>query len=145
MSHGKMIIRYNGKNELLKRHPEEMKWIYMHRYKEVQPDIDENLVIETTLFDGSNVCFSLSSAILYQNLLVDNKKTWVTSERDFADFSLVNIDNEQVVFNGHIVFHKAITPEFTSRESYKILLFFRNSKDLMELLDKNNIDYLYHS
>lgn len=143
--HGKMIIRYESKNELLKRHPEEMKRIYMHPCKKVQPDIDENLVIETTLFDGSSVCFSLSSSALYRNLLVDNEKTWVTSERDFADFYLVNIDKEQVVFKGQIVFYKAITPEFTSRERYDILLFFNNSKDLMELLDNNNIDYLYHS
>ncbi len=143
--HGKMIIRYNGNNELLKNHPDEMKWIYMHRSKEVQPDVDENLIIETTLFDGLSVCFSLSSANLYRNLLGDNEKNWVTFERDFADFHLPNIDNEQVVFKGHIVFYKAITPEFTSRESYEILLFFKNSKDVMELLDKNKIDYLYHS
>jgi hypothetical protein len=142
---GKMIIRYKGKNELLKNHPDEMKWIYMHRNKEVQPDADENLVIETDLFDDTNVCFSLSSANLYCGLLVDNKKTWVTTEEDCAVFYQVNIDNEQVIFEGSIGFKKEITSEFFSHESYQILLFFKNSKDFMELLDKNNIDYIYHS
>lgn len=143
--HGKMIIRYKGNNELLKNQPEKMKRIYMHRSKEVQPDVYENLIIETELFDGSSVCFSLSSANLYCSLLIDNEKTWVTSEEDCAVFYEVNLDNEQVIFEGSINFNKEITPEFTSRESYQIILFFKNSKDLMELLNKNNIDYINHS
>jgi hypothetical protein len=143
--HGKMIIRYKGNNELLKVLPEKMKRIYMHRSMKVRPDVHENLIIETELFDGLNVLFSLSSANLYCGLLVDNDKTWVTSEEDCAAFYEVNIDSEQVVFEGSISFHKEITPEFISRESYQILLFFKNSKDLMELLDKNKIDYIYHS
>jgi hypothetical protein len=143
--HGKMIIRYKGNNELLKIQPEKMKRIYMHRYMKVQPDVHENLIIETELIDGSNVCFSLSSANLYRGLLVDDEKIWVTSEEDCAVFYEVNIDSEQVILEGNITFHKEITSEFISRESYQILLFFKNSKDLMELLDKNNIDYIYHS
>lgn len=138
--HGKMIIHYKGNNLLLKRHPEEMKRIYMHRSMEVQPDVDENLIIETELFDGSSVCFSLSSANLYRNLLVDNEKTWIKSERDFNSFYLKNTDNEYIILEGSIVFYQEITPEFTSRERYTAQLIFKNSTDLLELLNRNNIN-----
>lgn len=144
--HGKMIIRYKGNNELLKIQPEKMKRIYMHRSMKVQPNHYENLIIETELFDGTNVCFSLSSANLYRNILIDNEKTWVTTEEeDYAPFYKANIDNEQVIFEGSITSHKEIAPGFISRESYEILLFFKTSKDLMDLLNKNNIEYQYHT
>jgi hypothetical protein len=143
--HGKMIIRYKGNNELLKVLPEKMKRVYLQRSKKVQQNVCENLVIETDLLDGSKVCFSLSSANLYCSLLVDKEITWTISEENCAVFYEVNIDNEQVIFEGSISFNKEIAPEFISRESYQILLFFKNSKDLMELLDRNNTDYIYHS
>lgn len=143
--HGKMIIHYKGNNELLKWKPPIMKRIYMHRILEVQPDVYENLIIETELVDGSSVCFSLKSANIYFSLLVDNEKKWVTSEEDGACFYEANIDNEQVVFEGSLSFKKEITPEFISHEGYQIILFFKYSKDLKELLDKNSIDCIYHS
>lgn len=152
--HGKMRIRYKGNNELLINHPDEMKRIYMHRSKEIMPEVYENLIIETKLFDGTNVCFSLCSSHLYNNLSINNKKTWVRygregeedeMEENYGVHHYANIDNEQVIFEGNIVFHQEISPEFVSYESYDFLLFFNYTKDLLELLNKNKIDYLYHS
>ncbi len=156
--HGKMLIRYKGNNELLKIQPEKMKRIYMHRSKEVQPGGYENLIIETELFDGSNVCFSLCSSHLYNSLLINNEKKWIRYGREegeegedeemkggYGMYDYVNIDNQQVVFEGNIGFYKEISPEFISYEVYDFLLFFNYSKDLLELLDKNEVRYTFHS
>lgn len=77
--------------------------------------------------------------------MANNEKTWITSDEDGACFYNAHIDNEQIVFEGSLNFKKEITPEYISREGYQIILFFKNTKDLIELLDENNIDCIYHS
>jgi hypothetical protein len=145
MGHGKMLISYNGHNELLKSKPAEMKEIYMYRNKEIKQDLYEDMVIETKLFDGTEICFSLVSANLYYKELVADGEIWINSYDNFADFSEIKIDNQQIIFQGHIVMDKKITYDFVSHEEYKVILFYSNTKDLIQLLDQFDKEYNYHT
>ncbi|MES2544905.1 MAG: hypothetical protein V4548_08465 [Bacteroidota bacterium] len=140
--HGKMLIQYKGKNELLLHKPPILKRFFMQREKQILKNVRDNLVIETELIDGTTVCFSIKSADIYIQSFDGDNKIWKNFEEDCLFIESVNIDNEFVIFKGSLNFNKEIIPEFISREVYEIVLFFKNSKDLMELLDKNEIEYL---
>ncbi|WP_291098483.1 MULTISPECIES: hypothetical protein [unclassified Flavobacterium] len=143
--HGKMIIRYKGNNELLRFQPCKMRRIYMHREKKIQADVYENLLLETQLFDGTNICFSVKSSNLYYRHHIDGEEIWIHSEPSFVHFTFVNVDDEFVLFDGQITFVKEISRDFIINEDYDIMLIYRKSKDWMDLLEKNNIEYELHS
>lgn len=143
--HGKMTIRYNGNNVNMMLQPSKMRRIYMQRYKDVSADISENMVIETLLFDGTSILFSLSSHKVYYKSTDKNNEFWICSESSYADFGYINVDDEFIIFEGQITFVKEIIPDFIINEDYNIMLIFRKSNDWMDLLEKNNIDYELHS
>ena len=141
---GKMILRYKGPNHALLNQPTKIFNILMGKYIYIKPEIREKLIIETDLFDGTNVCFSLSSANLYTRNLVNNENEWETNEDNCSCFNYVNVDKEQVIFEGSIHFIKKFSQDFSIRENYQVIIIFKNSKDLIDSLDKNNIEYEFH-
>lgn len=153
---GKIILRYLCSNNLLEAHPDEMKQIYLQPSLEIRPDLIENLVIETTLFDGLSVCFSLISGHLYHHSLINNEMVWVRFnnavegdeedlENNFGSYYNADLDKEQAVFEGSISFIKDISPEFKSFERYEFIMLFNHSKEIRELLDKYEPRYTFHA
>lgn len=145
INHGKMIIRYKGRNELLKSRFRKMREIYMYRNKDVVTGISENMVIETSLFDGTPILFSLCNHKLYYKTTDKNDEFWQYSESSFIDFEYINVDNEYIIFDAQITFSKENIPHYKVKENYHIMLIFRKSNDWMDLLEKNKIDYELHS
>lgn len=142
--HGKMIIRYIGNNELMKSQSSQMSRVFMQKSREVDAHTFENMVIETQLFDNTEIQMSLASGKLYYKVSDEDDSFWIHSEPSFVHFSFININNEMILMEGQITHVKEITPEFISNEDYAITLIFKNTNDFIELLDRYEIEYTYH-
>lgn len=106
---------------------------------EIDYNLKEELLVSLTMFDGTEIKFSMISANLYIKTDGEYKLQEVDEEnkhKSFCDFELLQSD-ELMLFDGTISYHKNFEAPFSFIENFNARIIIKNSPKLLEIWKKH--------
>lgn len=125
----KALFRYRGNNY---KHLQEKRFENI-TIKEIDYNLKEELLITKTMFDGTQVMFSMISSNMY---LKENGNYKLKEEQNFCDFELY-FDENYMVFEGNISYMNYINLDFEYRESFETTIILAFNKKLFDIWVKH--------
>ena len=109
---GHLHLKYRGKNHTFfqERSLTKVKII------EIDHNLEEELVVSLTTFDGTEVKFSMASSNLY---IKENGKYVLQEEQSFCSLELLLTD-KIMLFDGFMSYHKNFEGSFSYTEDYEV-------------------------
>ncbi|MGG7036300.1 MAG: hypothetical protein ACI7YS_14045 [Flavobacterium sp.] len=106
---------------------------------EIDYNLKEELIVGLTMFDGTEIKFSMISSNLY--IKTDGKYKLQemdeeTERQSFCNFELFSTD-ELMLFDGTISYHKNFEHPFSFVESFQASIILRNNPQLLEIWQKH--------
>ena len=121
----KALFRYKGTNNI---HFQEKRFENI-RIKEIDYNLTEELLVKKTMFDGTEVMFSMISGNLF---IKENGNYELKGGQNFCDFELYN-DENLMVFDGSISYLNYVTLNFEYKEYFETIIILPFNKYLMEI------------
>jgi hypothetical protein len=127
---GKVMLRYKGKNQTYFQERRFEKIVI----KEIDYALNEELLVEHTMFDQTQIKFSMISANLY---IKENEEIILKEDQNFCDFEL-DYDEKFMVFEGSISYEKHHSENFVYKEDYHTTIILPFSKKLFDIWVKHD-------
>ena len=100
---------------------------------DIDDELNEKLVVPVTMFDGTEIKFSMISANLYMKI---NEKYELQEQHAFCDFVLYTID-EQLFFDGQICYLKNFDAPFSFIERFDAKIILSKNLELLDMWKKH--------
>lgn len=101
--------------------------------EEINSDLNEELLIQLRMYDGTEIMISMISA----NLYIKVNEKYELQEKDFCDFELFMTD-ELMVFHGKISYRKNFETEYSFREHYRTSIIIDRNERLLDIWKKHD-------
>lgn len=127
---GHLYLKYKGRNS---------SFFFENRFFkikiiEIDYDLKEELLVSLTMFDETEIKFSMISANLYIKV---NGKYELQETQGFCDFNLLLTD-ELMLFEGFIFYLKKVIPSLSIREDFDATITLENHPKLLEIWKKHH-------
>lgn len=126
----KALLRYTGSNF---RHFQENRFEKMDII-EKEYNFREDLIVQHTMFDGTQLMFSMISAKLY---IKENGHYELKEGQNFCDFVLY-WDEKLMVFEGSVSYINSANDDFEYKEDFKITMILPYNKTLYKIWLEND-------
>lgn len=126
---GQMLLKYNGKNqEFFQKSSLLPIKIFDNDYS-----ISEELVVTNTMYDGTEIKFSMLSS----NLFVKKEGEYQLMEgQNFCSFELFK-SNDIIVFDGFISYENFFSENFNFKEDFSATIITQPIKSLIDIWEKD--------
>ena len=121
---GHLHIKYQGKNQIFFQ---EQK-LFKIEIIEIDYNLDEELVVSLTTFDGTEVKFSMISSNLY---IKENGKYVLQEEQSFCRFDLL-LKDKIMLFDGFLSYHKKFEELFSFKEDFEATIVLNENILLLQ-------------
>ncbi|WP_396177594.1 hypothetical protein [Flavobacterium sp.] len=126
----KAILRYKGTNM---RHVQEKRFESIKIW-EIDYNLREELLVTQTMFDGTEIMFSMISGNLF---FKENGYFELKEDQFFCDFCLF-YDTDFMVFEGCISYLNALNLNFEYKEDFDTTIILPYNKRLFDIWVKHN-------
>lgn len=133
---GHLYLEYNGRNHSFFQEKSFSKINIL----EIDYKLKEELLVSLTMFDGTEIKFSMISANLYIKTDGEYKLQEVDKENEhqsFCDFELLQSD-ELMLFDGTISYHKNFEAPFSFIENFNATIIVQSNPLLLKIWKKSN-------
>jgi len=127
---GKLLIKYRGTKQVYFQQKSFEEIII----RKIDYNLEEELLIELTTFDGTQIMFSMISANLFTK---ENNSYELKEGQNFCDFELYYDDNF-MVFTGYISYENMVNQKFSYLESFDATIILAFNKELFDIWVKHD-------
>lgn len=124
------LIRYKGTNQIFFQNKsfEKMNII------EIDYNLHESLLIKNTMYDGTELMFSMISSNLF---IKENDYYELKDGQNFCDFELFT-DKSTMIFEGYISYENQIALGFIYKEFFELTIILPHNDYLYDIWVKHN-------
>ncbi|TBX66145.1 hypothetical protein EZL74_11195 [Flavobacterium silvisoli] len=126
----KALLRYTGTNYNYLQEKRFEKMVIIER----EYNLREDLIVQHTMFDGTQIMFSMISGKLY---IKENGYYELKEGQNFCDFILF-WDEKFMVFEGNISYMNNVNDNFKYKEDFKATMILPYDKHLLKIWEENN-------
>lgn len=126
----KALLRYTGTNYNYLQEKRFEKMVIIEK----EYNLREDLIVQHTMFDGTQIMFSMISGKLY---IKENGYYELKEGQNFCDFILF-WDEKFMVFEGNISYMNNVNDNFKYKEDFKTTMILPFNKHLLKIWEENN-------
>lgn len=126
----KALLRYTGTNYNYLQEKRFEKMVIIER----EYNLREDLIVQHTMFDGTQIMFSMISGKLY---IKENGYYELKEGQNFCDFILF-WDEKFMVFEGNISYMNNVNDNFKYKEDFKTTMILPFNKHLLKIWEEND-------
>lgn len=127
-----MLLKYLGRNSIYNQ----KRTLTSIKIKEFDTDLGEELVVQHTMFDGTEVLFSIISGNLF--LKKEDKIQLTLQEEEIQNFCCFELFNNGnlLVFDGFMSYENTINENFNFKEDFIAIIIMKKSNEVLEIWNK---------
>lgn len=126
----KALLGYTGTNYNYLQEKRFEKMVIIEK----EYNLREDLIVQHTMFDGTQIMFSMISGKLYIN---ENGYYELKEGQNFCDFILF-WDEKLMVFEGNISYMNNVNDNFKYKEDFKTTMILPFNKHLLKIWEEND-------